>query len=128
MAQSISVFTSKSLEPYGEVTIEIDNLSKIYVRNMTFSENSIKYSINGFLYDKNSCFPICVSDSKTNKLGLRYRVIYLKNTTTLNKSYKDITIHPNRTGITFFAKGGIATETPTITAQTIPVIKTMTAQ
>lgn len=128
MSQSISVFTSKSLEPYGEVTIEIDNLSNIYVRSMTFSENSIKYSLNGFLYDKNSCFPICVSDSKTNKLGLPYRVIYLKNTTTLNKSYKNIIIHPNRTGITFFAKGGIATEPPIIAVQTTPVIKTITAQ
>lgn len=128
MAQSISVFTSKALEPYGDVIIEIDNLSNIYARSMTFSENSIKYSLNGFLYDKNNCFPICISDSKTNKFGLRYRVIYLKNTTTLNRSYKNVMIHPSRTGITFFATEGVATEPPTITAQTTPVIKTVAAQ
>ena len=128
MTQSISVFTSKSLEPYGEVTIEIDSLSKIYVRSVTLSVDSMKYSMSGFLYDKNTCFPVCVSDSKTNRLGLRYRVIYLKNTTNLSNSYKTVTIHPNRTGITFFAEGGIATETPTIEAQTIPAIKTIAAQ
>lgn len=128
MTQSISVFTSKSLEPYGDVTIEIDNLSNIYVRNVTLSVDSIKYSLNGFLYDKNSCFPICISDSKTNKLGLHYRVIYLKNTTTLKNSYKNITIHPNRTGITLFTQGGVATEPPTIAVQTTPVIKTIAAQ
>lgn len=127
-AQSVSTFASKALEPYGSVVIEIDNLSNIYVRNMTITGTSLKYSTNGFLYDQNTCFPICISDSKTNKLGLHYRVVYLKTTTTVKNVHRSIEIQPSRNGITLFAKGGVETDTPTITAQTTPVIKTIEAQ
>lgn len=125
---SVSVFTSRALEPYGNVTIEIDNLSNIYVRNMTLAANSVKYSTNGFLYDQNTCFPVCISDVKTNKLGLHYRVVYLKNTTTLHNAYRNIVVHPSNTGITLFTPGSIETQSPTITAQTTPTIKTINAQ
>lgn len=126
--QSVSTLMSKNLEPYGDITIEIDNLSNIYVRNVTFNGSSLKYSTNGFLYDSNTCFPVCISDSKVNKLGLHYRVVYLKTTTALNNVYRRVEIHPSSNGIAFFAKGGIETEVPTIATQTTPTIKTITVQ
>lgn len=125
---SISVFESGALEPFGNVVIEIDNLTSIHARSMTFNGTSLIYSLNGFMFDTNNNFPICVSDQKTNKLGLHYREVYLKTTSKLTNSFKTITVHPNQGGITFFAKGGVEASAPTIAAQSTPVTKTVTAQ
>lgn len=125
---SVSNLVSNNLEPYGNITIEIDNLSKIYVRSMVLGADSLKYALNGYLYDTHTCFPVCISDTKTNRLGLKYRTVYLKTTTTLNNAYRNVVVHPSRNGITLFAKGGIETDAPTIDVLTEPSIKQIAAQ
>lgn len=125
---SSSLLTSNDIEPYGDIAIKIDNLSTIYVRNMLLGGSSLKYALNGYLYDSNTCFPVCVSDTKTNKLGLKYRIVYLKTTTSLSNAFKNVVVHPSRYGITLLAKGGVETDVPTITAKTTPSIKQIQAQ
>lgn len=125
---SVTNLVSNNLEPYGNITIEIDGLSKIYVRSMMLGASSLIYALNGYLYDANTCFPVCISDTKTNKLGLKYRTVYLKTTTTLNNAYRNVVIHPSRSGITLFTKGGIENDAPTIAVQTTPAVKHIAAQ
>ncbi len=125
---SVSNITSRNLDPYGTVTIEIDNLSQIYARNMAFTGSALKYGLNGYMYDSNYCFPICLSSTKVNRLGLKYREVYLKNTIAVNNAYRNATIFPGRGGITFIASAGVETSTPTISVTSNATIKTVAAQ
>lgn len=131
LGDSLSSLISKSIEPSGEIFIEIDqtkNPISIYLRNKTFTGNAMKFSNNGFLYDSGNAFTLCLGEVQANKLGLRYRAVYLKKTSiSMNKAYRKIDVLPSRNGITFIPKGGIETTTPTITAKTTPTIITIQA-